>query len=554
MGKKAIEELVPRVWDLRRVLMICGSFVLLFFAQSMTSFLQKFYARKSVERLLKDLRERIFHKLLIFSESQRSPYASGKAVNHVVADVQVINELFYIIVGMVKEPITILALLVYLFMIEWRLALICALAVYPVSLIGKYLGKSTKKNQRKIQESLEKISQHTSDSIIGMRTAHVFNSTDSLKSEAKELIDESYKYHIRLARAEEASGPLSKSFFAFLGAAILFGGNFMVSKLKILEFPELIAFITAAGLLQAPFRELNRVKVKLQRVFASLERVVTLLETPLDSLSTEQNKLIESAEETQNMESISKIKEICFQKISYSYDFSSEKRDFAVKNFNLNLEAGKRYALVGESGSGKSTLALLLMRLIDPSQGEILMNGKNIQELNLIAYRKLISYVSQEVHLFNKSIRENLIIAKPSASDSELYAALEKAQIRNFIESLPNGLETIISNRAQNISGGEKQRFALARAFLKDSPILILDEATSQLDAQNEKLIQESLHELIKNKTVLTIAHRLSTIKNSDMVLVMSKGEIIELGDPQQLLSNSSSEFTQLWNFQHDKA
>ena len=223
--------------------------------------------------------------------------------------------------------------------------------------------------------------------------------------------------------------------------------------------------------------------------------------------------------------------ELEFQNVSFSYPARENEEteadqggNQALSGINFKLRKGEKIALVGKSGSGKSTLSLLAMRLMDPDQGQILLNGRPLKEWDLSELRNYYSYVSQDVFLFQRSLRENFLFAKPDATDAQIFDSLEKAGIGDFVRKLPKGLDTQIGEMGSTLSGGEKQRLAIARAFLKDAPVLVLDEATSQLDSFSEAIVQKSLRSLMQNKSVLLIAHRLSTVKEADQVIVMDHG------------------------------
>jgi ABC-type multidrug transport system fused ATPase/permease subunit len=308
---------------------------------------------------------------------------------------------------------------------------------------------------------------------------------------------------------------------------------------------DLSSFIIAAGLLPTPLRNISSAGLHIQRVSAGAKRIFDLFNVEFDALSRDQKKLIESQI---SIHIPSAPLPLEFKSIDFAYP-GSEGDKPAIRKLSLVLEPGKKIALVGRSGAGKSTLALLSMRFIDPVAGSVFLGNKDAREWDLAEFRSYFSYVSQEVYFFQNSIRENLKRAVPNASEDDIWKALELAQIKDRILLLPEKLDTLLSEKASNLSGGEKQRLAIARAILRSAPILVLDEATSNLDSENEHYIQKGLENLTQNKSTLVIAHRLSTVMSCDEVIVMDKGQIIEQGKPQDLRSETSH-FSKMWELQ----
>ncbi len=549
------EALVKREWG--AVLQTCLALVGLFVVYGTCDFLHRFCLRVAVERSVRGLRNELFEKLLVLS-NDRGGHTSGKAMAHIVSDVQVVSQGLHILADIIKEPLMVLGLLATLFYINWKLTMICAVALPLIGLLGKFLGRSARRNQTQIQGSLEHLSDHVLESLGGLKTAHAYGRVADLQREFDAKTSHTYRYLIRLARTEELISPLTKLLTAGVGALLMgFGGYFVVNDE--MTTGGLIAFITAAATVQQPLRQINHVNVRLQQVLAAAQRLFSLLETPLDSVGQAQAEqlahdlerrapTVDGKRASPKAVAATRVPSLRFRDVAYKYPANAEnERAWAVEGLGFHLEAGKRIALVGRSGSGKSTTCLLALRFADPQRGQILLDGKEAADWALGDYRSHFAWVSQDIFLFNRSIRANLEFARPDASESDLWKALERAHLEDFVKSLPQGLDTRLGERASQISGGEKQRIAIARAFLKNAPIVLLDEATSQLDSQSEKAVTSALRELMSDRSALIIAHRLSTVRDADEVFVLEHGHLAEQGAPAQLLERPDGLFRRLW-------
>ena len=538
---------------------ICIALVVYFLIEGLVTYFHKYFLRVGAESMVRDMRMEVFDRFLILSQSQFSKFTSGKAVNHIVADIHVISQGLHIISDLIQSPLTIIGMLGYLLFLNWKLTLVCFIAIPLIAITGKALGKSARRNQSRIQQALEKISNHVIESVRGLRTAHAFNQTPQLQKEFGDTLNETFKHYLKLARIEEIISPLTKWVTSWVGAGIIgFGGYLVIQDAALAKAGDpkaftagaLIAFLMAAGRIQQPLRQLNHVNVRLQQVIASAERIYEIFREKLDNVSLAQAEFLKNG----LAENINSKKEdslhLEFKDVSFRYPARNGEDEnstaHALSNISLSLKPGEKVALVGRSGSGKSTLSLLALRFLDPSSGKILLGEKDSTQWDLGAFRNHFSHVSQDVYLFNRSIRDNLLFAKPNASDEEIIQALKRAEIFDFIDSLPNKLDTKTGELAGTLSGGEKQRLAIARAFLKDAPFLILDEATSQLDAHSEEGVQRALAELMKGRSAIVIAHRLTTVREVDKVLVMEHGKILEEGSPTELLADENSSFSDL--------
>jgi len=536
---------IQRAWEETEIQKLCGYLVILMLVMAVSEFFHKYLVRKSLELMVQRLRNEIFGKYLSFSESVKSRFNTGTAIHHLISDIHLINESRNLITELVKEPLTIAVLLGTLFSINWKLCIVCFLAIIPIALINGVLGKSARRNQSRAQQKLSELVAHTNESFQGMRTVHSLLMEKTVNQEFQGLMQTLTEKQLKLTKLEESISPMIKVFSILAGVLIFYVGAQFAFVGNSMSGGDLSSFIIAAGLLPAPLRNISSAGVHMQRISAGAKRIFDLFNIEFDSLSTDQSKLLESGKVYKVPTTPLALE---FKDINFSYP-GSEGDKAAILGLNLSLAPGKKIALVGRSGAGKSTLALLSMRFIDPITGAVTLGGKDAKQWELGEFRSYFSYVSQEVYFFQATIRENLMRAVPHATEENIWKALELAQIKDRILMLPDKLDSALSEKAANLSGGEKQRLAIARAILRAAPILILDEATSNLDSENEHLIQKGLENLIQNKSTLVIAHRLSTVMNCDEVVVMDKGQIIEHGRPQDL-RGQSSHFSKMWDIQ----
>jgi len=545
---------------------LCGVILL----EASLAFGQRFSTRIAAERAIRDLRQQVFDKLLVFSEANLSQYSAGKAVNRVVTDVHFVGVGFIQSSEMLRAPLVLIAIISYLVYLNWQLSLICLILFPALAFFGGLLAKSARRNQRRLQQSVEKISTHIAEAVNGLRTAHAFEQTPLLRQEFKDKTNESYKFLIKLARIEESVNPTTKFLGAIIGTTVIALAALMVSR-GTMSAGDFTAFILMGARLIDPFRVFNDFHVRFQQMATAAERVREVLDEKLDPIGVSQEKRLQiSTHAPSHLISIfEKGNILSFENVFFRYPGREElnpepeespnsnvspqsaNNPWTLNNIRLNLEVGKKIALVGRSGSGKSTLSLMALRMLDPIKGQITLRGKNALDWDIAEYRSYFSYVSQDAFLFHRSIRDNMLFSKPTARDPEVWMALEKTHVAEFVRALPKQLDTIVSFDGNDFSGGERQRLSLARAFLRDAPILILDEATSHLDAFSEAAVQSAIKELLGSRSVIVIAHRLSTIREMDEVLVFEQGQIIQRGVPSTLLNEKSGPFYELWSQQN---
>ncbi|GHE52707.1 MULTISPECIES: ABC transporter ATP-binding protein [Roseivirga] len=421
-----------------------------------------------------------------------------------------------------REPATIIVYLIFLFVTSVKLTLF-TLVFFPV--MGFVISEIVKKLKKKAimsQESLARIVNLMDEVFGGMRVIKAFNA----KAYVNDLFNkETHQYKrisMSMARKNELASPISQFLGIIVVATLLVvGGNLVLSEKSDLEPEQLLTYIIVFSQILNPAKSISQSISNIQRGLASAERIFRLIDEKPKIQNHPQAKILNSFNQ-----------EIRFDNVSFTYE-----KEPVLKNINLTIKKGETVALVGSSGAGKSTLADLVPRFYDPTDGQITIDGVPVSEININSLRDLMGIVTQESILFNDSVAKNIAFAKPNAREEDIVQAAKIANAHQFITELDEGYQTSIGERGGKLSGGQRQRISIARAIMKNPPILILDEATSALDTESEKLVQEALTNLMKNRTSLVIAHRLSTIQHADKIVVMDKGRIVEQGTHQELIA-----------------
>jgi subfamily B ATP-binding cassette protein MsbA len=472
--------------------------------------------------IINQIRLELFKKCLSLPYARLVRERSGQTISRVINDTSqiepVLGESFQIFF---KEALTVLVLLSVAFYQRWDLTLL-ALITLPAIIYGtKYLGMKTRRTRRLTQASTGELTHRMGEILQGIKEIKISASKEiMLKFFAREL-ERFYRLNLKVTKYREASKSLVDLMTGIGGALIIGYGGTLVIRGSLTP-GAFLSILTAILLIFNPIRKLSRAYTGLkeaQGAWSRIEEVFYLEEEKGGALKA---KLPERGFE--------------FKGVSFCYD---KGLPYALKDVNLFLPAKKMIALVGPSGAGKSTLISLLPRFYDPTEGSILLDGIELKDFELGSLRNLFGLVWQEPFLFNLSIWDNLILVKPEATFEEVKEACKLAQALEFIESLPKGFETVLGEEGLSLSGGQKQRLALARVFLKKPPVIILDEATSQLDTLTEKAIESALHELKGQHTLIVIAHRLSTVTKADLIVVLDKGRIVSLGTHEELIVKS---------------
>jgi subfamily B ATP-binding cassette protein MsbA len=471
------------------------------------------------------LRKAVFEKLSSFHLGFFHQQQKGNLMSIVSNDVHEIeNSVVSSIQVIFREPLTIIVYFVMLFMMSVKLTLF-TIVFFPVAgFIITSLSKKLRKSADISQSLLGKILSETEEAISGIRIIKAFNAHRFIQNKFDIHNTEYRKISKSIINKRELASPLSE----FLGvmvviAVLVYGGVMVLNNQSELTASQFITYIVLYSQILPPAKNISTALTNIQKGLAAGDRVLRIIDTPVE------------VKEVQNAFELKAFND----KIEYRNIFFSYENDTVLKNISFELKKGRTIALVGQSGSGKSTLADLLPRFYDPQQGGIFIDTKNIKEYKIESIRKLMGIVTQEAILFNDTVFNNIAFGLPEAMEEEVIQAAKIANAHDFIFEMEIGYQTNIGDRGSKLSGGQKQRISIARAVLKNPPILILDEATSSLDTESERLVQDAILKLMQNRTTLVIAHRLSTIQHADEIIVLQNGEIVERGKHDELLSHN---------------
>lgn len=473
--------------------------------------------------VISNLRNSLFNRLINMHIGYYTEERKGNIMSKVMADVQEVeNTVVNSLKALIKEPLMLIGYFVALFFISARLTGI-TLIILPISgFIISYIAISIKKRAIKSQETIGNISNILEETLGGMRIIKAFNAISFSKKRFEKEVDVYAKVNVSMQKRQALSSPTSEFLGVFVVVGVLLiGGAMILEGESELSAGSFITFIAIYSQLLVPAKALSTAFSNVQRGLASAERIFGIidLEPAIKDKST--------AKQLEEFKS-----ELSFKNISFAY--GEEK---VLKNININIQKGETIALVGPSGGGKSTLADLIPRFYDPVEGEVQIDGVSLKDLTVESLRAKMGIVSQESILFNDTIFNNIAFGKPECTLEEVMQAAKVANAHEFISQMEGGYDAKIGERGTKLSGGQRQRISIARAILKNPDILILDEATSALDSESEKLVQDALTNLMKNRTSIVIAHRLSTIQEADKIYVMQDGEIIEEGKHESLMA-----------------
>ncbi len=478
--------------------------------------------------VLRDLRNKMFDKIIGLPISYYSEKRKGDMMARMLGDVnEVRNSFFNILELVIKEPMTIVFTIGAMIVISFKLTLFVFVFIPISGFVISKIGKSLKGKSKRAQDENGYLISVVEETLGGLKVVKSYNAEGAFTNKFNNSIHRLYRLTNSIGRKNNLSSPMSE-FMGILVIAILlwYGGNMVLVETfangaPLLEGSKFIAYMGLAYNILTPAKAISKASYQVKSGLAAAERVFDVLEVE-NTITDKENAIVKTSFDNS----------IAIENIHFKYEDEN-----VLKNFSLEVPKGKTIALVGQSGSGKSTIANLLTRFYDVQEGSVKIDGIDIKDMTLESLRDLMGLVTQDSILFNDTIKNNILLGKQDATDDEIIAALKIANAYEFVSALPNGIETNIGDAGGKLSGGQKQRLSIARAVLKNPPIMILDEATSALDTESEKFVQVALENMMQNRTSIVIAHRLSTIQKADTIVVMHKGEIVEQGTHDELLA-----------------
>ena len=522
-----IKEVVPRIWveggqpvPLNDLLTVAALLVGAMGIRNVSQFANVYGMAYCGQRVLEGLRTDVFTHVQKLSLSFFEKRRSGDTVSRLITDTEVLRSgIVTVSNDIIRQPFTLLGaagVIVYLSLENGQFVFILAFllsvpaCVFPL----RWLAKRLKKRAQRLQAQVGDISAYVTDSIQAPREIRAFNLQDEQVKGMRSRVRELMKWQLKVIKYDRSVAPMVE-FISAVGIS----GVIIYSGLKGLGVQELVPLLGALYFCYEPVKRLGKLGAKLKTMEASLDR--------LEDISLEEPKIADPVSPL-TLDGVRG--EIAFNGVSFAYE-----EELVLKNVNLKVNAGEVIGIVGPSGAGKTTFINLVLRFYDPTEGAVLLDGHDLRELRQKDLRDAVAFVPQEPLLFNATAKENILIGRPDASDEEVYEAAHRARAHDFITSLENGYDTVMAEKGTRLSGGQRQRLALSRAFLRKAPILVLDEAASALDSENEALVQNALVELTRDKTVFIIAHRFSTLSIANRILVLENGEVVGDGTNEEL-------------------
>ena len=509
--------------------------IVAFTAKGLSLYLARINIIRVGEEVSGELKKKVAYNILNSDIQTLEGRHSGKYISNVMFDtIRIQNLVSTGVLNLMKDSFSLIALVSLMFYQNWKLALFALIMMPLAGGLAKRLGKRVGKVANEAGEVSGRLTTFLSEIFQGSKIIRIYQKENEEIKKADSLVNELIEKNVKIQSVQIRATPIMESLTGIMIAGFIFYSGALISAGE-LTVNSFFSFLAAMMLAYQPIRSLATINMIAYEGGVSFNRVAKIIDVPIKI--NNDNKLPDLVV----MKS-----EINFKDVNFSYLTGQVK---AIKNINLSIKGGTMAALVGHSGAGKSTILNLLPRFYDPQQGFIKIDNQNISKVNLNSLRKNISLVSQDIILFDDTIKKNIAYAKANATDEEILKACKFAAADEFIEKLPLKFETLIGENGTRLSGGQKQRISIARAILKESPIILLDEATSSLDADSEEIVQNAILNLTKNKTTLVIAHRLSTIHKADKIFVIKEGQIIDAGN-HEFLINNSKEYKSLYEKQ----
>lgn len=511
---------------MKALMLVIGMVLLLFLLKNLFNYLAMYFITFLRNGILKDLRNAIYEKIVSLPISFYSEKKKGDVIARITSDVLEIQHSFLSILELiVREPLTILFTIAVMFFISVKLTVFVFVFIPLAGIVISRVGKSLKRRSDRVQAEQGILLSIVEETLGGLRVIKAFNSENRFIKVFRSSTDRFFHYSNSLLNRQNLASPTGEFLgILVIGVLLWFGGR-MVLVEGSLDASSFIAYMGLAYNILTPAKAISKASYGVRKGNAAAERVLHILETDNPLKDPINGNRIENFR-----------KQLKLENISFSYE-----QEPVLRNFDLTVPKGKTVALVGQSGSGKSTLANLVTRFYDVDSGRITLDGTDIRMVTKTSLRQLMGLVTQDSILFNDTVRNNILLGKEGASEEEVMAAARVANAHDFITQLPQGYDTNIGDSGNKLSGGQKQRLSIARAVLKNPPIMILDEATSALDTESERLVQDALEKMMQNRTSLVIAHRLSTIQNADLIVVLHQGQIVEQGTHEELIKRQGA-------------
>ena len=518
-----ISQKITNDGEMNVLLFICLLSLSLFFFKNLFRYLASYVITFLRTGIVKDIRDNLYHKIVELPIAYFSEKKKGDIIARMTSDVQEVeNSILTSIEALVREPLTVLISISIMLYISVELTLFVFILLPVSGFIISSISKKLKANSAKAQKETGNFLSFIEETLTGLRIIKGFNAERVIAQKFTNSTQSFRKLMTSVFHRQTLASPMSE----FLGSATIiailwYGGSDVLNETSSLDSSKFLGYILLFYTVLNPIKLITTTFYNIQKGEASAERIMTVLNTK-NSIEDNPNAAIKE-------DFINKIE---FKNISFKY-----KKTYVLKDFSLTINKGETVALVGQSGSGKSTLANLITRFYDVNKGDVLIDGHNIKDVTKKSLRDLMGIVSQDSILFNDTIANNIKLGTQAATDEAILDAAKIANADEFIQNLPEKYETNIGDSGNTLSGGQKQRLSIARAVLKNPPIMILDEATSALDTESEQLVQTALEKMMQNRTSLVIAHRLSTIQKADKIIVMKEGKIVEQGKHEELLA-----------------
>ncbi|MCL6294396.1 ABC transporter ATP-binding protein [Jejuia spongiicola] len=515
--------------DSKALIFVVGLIVVMFLLKNIFGYLANYFLVFLRNGVIRDIRNKVYKKTIELPLSYLSEQRKGDILSRVTSDVLDLQYSFLSVLELiVREPLTIIFTITIMLYISPQLTLFIFVFIPIMGFIISKIGKSLKRKSDRVQKEQGVFLSTLEETLTGLRIIKGFNAEDKFNERFQESTTRFYHFSNKLLNRQNLASPSSEFLGICMIAVILwYGGNLVLGGDTTLEGSTFLVYMGLSYNILTPAKAISRALYNIKRGGAAAERIQEIIDTP--------NPLKDKADA---IEKTSFDSEIEFKNVSFKY-----KDEYVLKDFSLTIPKGKMIAFVGQSGSGKSTIANLITRFYDVNKGEILIDGIDIRELTTSSLRNKLGIVTQDAILFNDSIKNNLKLGNDNinATEDDVIEALKVANAWEFVKDLKGGIDFNIGDSGVNLSGGQKQRLSIARAVLKNPPIMILDEATSALDTESERVVQAALENMMKNRTSIAIAHRLSTIQNADEIVVLKKGEIVEQGQHKDLIAKNGT-------------